>query len=230
MPRHPPYTLSSLITFIDHRRPRSSLGTTTPGTPQGRGEQLAADLGPVARASADGSINTGSFAEKVLGIPRPDGKTKMRGGNAEFLTSSFRNLEPLFTCQRPTLLRSPRNTGEITASVRQLAHSSSAGSHSPEDHFIDLPPERSSPLLLAAITDYRGLPRGEEANLKVSFCDQAFEVLCQREVPNWGRRILHSVFVVSRGKTEFFLSVLSPCPGGSCWLFAAGGAIEVGGV
>ena len=40
MPRHPPYTLSSLTTFIDHRRvPRPSL--TGPSEPAGRAVTVA---------------------------------------------------------------------------------------------------------------------------------------------------------------------------------------------
>ena len=69
MPRHPPCTLSSLTTFIDHRH-----------------DQPGEELTP--RPISNGRVGNGtdnrqrSIAEKVLDDSPPDRKTKM-GGNRE---------------------------------------------------------------------------------------------------------------------------------------------------
>jgi hypothetical protein len=143
MPRHPPYTLSSLTTFIDHRRGlppsrNSAWGWLRQGMP----------------ARYERSI-TGRFAKKVLDDSPPDRKTKMGGSRGGAHCPSVRGsvtFEPQFIhlsksnsrlvkhrpkpmahasqASHPPLLSSrqaPSNTGELVATIlRRLTRSGSA--------------------------------------------------------------------------------------------------------
>jgi hypothetical protein len=73
MPRHPPYTLSSLTTFIDHRRDRPG-EELTPGTVSG------------GRAGNGTDNRQRSYRRKGARRLPPDRKTKM-GGNREVFDS-----------------------------------------------------------------------------------------------------------------------------------------------
>lgn len=85
MPRHPPYTLSSLITFIDHRHPRSSLGTTTWVLPRA-GENGRQPTYMGYPTSSDRPTDNESLSPKrCSAFPTPTEKPKSWGGNAEFL-------------------------------------------------------------------------------------------------------------------------------------------------
>jgi hypothetical protein len=117
MPRHPPYTLSSLITFIDHRHLRFVARYDYFGYPSGRDENGRQSRFHTPELPGmpprNHATDTGSFIRRkgARHSSRPDGKTKMRGGySAEFLLS-IRNLEPLFTCQRTSLIQDPNPCG-----------------------------------------------------------------------------------------------------------------------
>ena len=105
MPRHPPYTLSSLTTFIDHRLPQG-LRMTVP-----------------AILARHGST-TDQITEKVLNDtwPRKDNKTEPIRARHRGTFSNY--LEPrLFTCQRAALSITsrqsfPPNAGESAASTQ----------------------------------------------------------------------------------------------------------------
>ena len=105
MPRHPPYTLKSLTTFIDHRLqlPPSSLGSKLNGLSPGRGA--------VGSPYRHCPINNGStIAKKVLDDVRPTERPKLgwgihpcRGGHrGGLIFSDEPSVEPQdsFTCQR----------------------------------------------------------------------------------------------------------------------------------
>src|SRR5688572_5522251 len=105
MPRHPPYTLKSLTTFIDHRH-AASLRPSEPKScgPAGRAERVAARTGAA-------TINNGStIAKKVLDDVRPTERPKLgwgihpcRGGHrGGLIFSDEPSVEPQdsFTCQR----------------------------------------------------------------------------------------------------------------------------------
>ena len=81
MPRHPPYTLSSLTTFIDHRRvPRTSLTGTSE-----TGRACRDSCNPVLERATELTRSlTGQIAKKVLDDSPPDRKTKW-AGVAEFI-------------------------------------------------------------------------------------------------------------------------------------------------
>ena len=66
MPRHPPYTLSSLTTFIDHRHDHPTEELTPGQSPAGEPETVQ-------------TINKGRFAEKVLDDFHPTERPKWVG-------------------------------------------------------------------------------------------------------------------------------------------------------
>ena len=81
MPRHPPYTLSSLTTFIDHRHDPS-------------GEELA--LQGISSGRAENGTNNRqrvTFAKKVLDDSRPTEKPKKGGGRVFNIASRLTQFE-----------------------------------------------------------------------------------------------------------------------------------------
>src|SRR5687767_13444995 len=76
MPRHPPYTLKSLTTFIDHRHPWS-LGPSEPLLPQPAGR-----AGTVAACTSATRSITNQYRQKGARRRPPDGKDlAVRGGD-----------------------------------------------------------------------------------------------------------------------------------------------------
>src|SRR5439155_4301108 len=75
MPRHPPYTLSSLTTFIDHRH----------DPPQ---EQLALGESPAGEPETVQTIDNGPFRQKGARRLLPDRKTKMGRQSQRYHASS----------------------------------------------------------------------------------------------------------------------------------------------
>jgi hypothetical protein len=116
MPRHPPYTLSSLTTFIDHRRDIFDLGfsifdcsntahPTSPTSPIGRdGKQLRPSYRPIA---LDNGSNHRKGAQRHLAAERQT-RTTYRPGVAVHFQITL-NLV-LFTCQRAALPKTARQS------------------------------------------------------------------------------------------------------------------------
>src|SRR5689334_15217194 len=83
MPRHPPYTLSILTTFIDHRHGGSlcPAQTTTQGELPFARPTPGFQTHPSGRAGTVQTINNGSIRQKGarrhLRYDSPDGKTKL---------------------------------------------------------------------------------------------------------------------------------------------------------
>lgn len=155
MPRHPPCTLSSLTTFIDHRPCPGGASpyerpTTDQINPDGLSNRLAsmAEATPARRPTSD---NRQKGARRSSGQDRKDqgrvggfrptppkykpenrslSRPARRGIPTPGLSKPF--VEPLFTCQRAPDFSGPPNAGETIVQLsRRQTHSNSASSRLP---------------------------------------------------------------------------------------------------